>query len=348
MKASALHLHSKKKSEDQDREIVLVTGGAGYVGSHTNKLLHEQGSETVVFDNLAYGHRECSRWGTFVLGDLADLDCLRALFTHYRFSAVMHFAAFTYVGESVSSPEKYYQNNVANTLNLLNAMIEHDVRRLVFSSTCAVYGNPSRIPITEDHPLDPISPYGRGKQMVERILKDLHAAHGLRYTSLRYFNAAGADPDGDIGEWHDPETHLIPLVLDAAMGKREDVKIFGTDYDTPDGTCIRDYIHVTDLAAAHVAALKHMKKTGTSDSFNLGNGSGFSVRQVIDEARKVTGREIRVEEIGRRQGDPGTLIGSADKAKKVLGWKPRFADLSEIIGSAWAWHEKLHTYILGA
>lgn len=330
----------------QERELVLVTGGAGYIGSHTNKLLHQQGYDTIVYDNLEYGHRECSRWGTFVLGDLADREGLRVLFEKHRIAAVMHFAAYTYVEESTEFPERYYQNNVVNTLNLLNAMLEHGVRRLVFSSTCAVYGNPKQIPLSEDHDLDPISPYGRTKQMVETILKDSNRAQGLRYASLRYFNAAGADHEGDIGEWHDPETHLIPLVLDAALGRRENVKIFGTDYDTLDGTCIRDYIHVTDLAAAHVAALEHLKNTGTSDVFNLGNGNGFSVRQVIDEARRVTGREIRVEEAGRRPGDPSILISSSDKARNVLGWNPRFADLSEIIGTAWAWHRRLHTDIL--
>ncbi len=335
-----------KKAEKQDRELVLVTGGAGYIGSHANKLLHQHGYDTIVYDNLAHGHKECSKWGTLVQGDLADRDGLRGLFAANRISAVMHFAAYTYVGESVDHPEKYYQNNVANTLNLLNAMIEHGVRRLIFSSTCAVYGNPVETPISEDHPLDPISPYGRGKQMVETILQDVSKAHDLQYASLRYFNAAGADPEGEIGEWHDPETHLIPLVLDAAMGRREDVKIFGTDYDTPDGTCIRDYIHVTDLAAAHVAALDHLKKTGNSDVFNLGNGNGFSVRRVLDEAKAVTGREIRVEEVGRRSGDPSTLIGSSDKAKTILGWNPRLADLSEIIRTAWTWHKRLHTRIL--
>ncbi len=332
---------------ERNREIVLVTGGAGYVGSHANKLLHQHGYDTLVYDNLEVGHAECSKRGTLVQGDLSDRDGLRTLFESNRITAVMHFAAYTYVGESVDHPEKYYRNNVANTLNLLDAMIEHGVRSLVFSSTCAVYGNPNRIPISEDHPLDPISPYGRTKRMVETILQDVSAAHDIRYASLRYFNAAGADPEGEIGEWHDPETHLIPLVLDAALGKREDVKIFGTDYDTPDGTCIRDYIHVTDLAAAHVAALEHLKKTGTSDVFNLGNGNGFSVRQVIDEAKAVTGRVIRVEEAGRRPGDPSTLIGSSDKARKVLGWNPRLAGLTEIIDTAWVWHKRLHTEILG-
>ena len=337
-----------EEHEKQSRELVLVTGGAGYVGSHTNKLLHQQGYDTIVYDNLACGHAECCKWGTFVLGDLADRDGLRILFQRNRITAVMHFAAYTDVRESTELPGKYYQNNVANTLNLLNAMIEHGVRFLVFSSTCAVYGNPRHIPISEDHPLDPISPYGRSKRMVETILEDCSAAHEMKYASLRYFNAAGADPEGDTGEWHEPETHLIPLVLDAALGNREDVKIFGTDYDTPDGTCIRDYIHVADLAAAHVAVLEHLKKTGKSDVFNLGNGNGFSVRQVIDEAKEVTAKEIRVEEVGRREGDPSMLIGSSKKARKTLGWTPRFTKLSEIIGTAWAWHQRLHTNILHA
>jgi len=335
-----------KKGAEQDRGVILVTGGAGYVGSHANKLLHRKGYDTIVYDNLECGHEECSKWGTLVRGALADRDGLRALLEGNPITAVMHFAAYTYVGESLEHPEKYYQNNVANTLNLLEAMIEHGVRYFVFSSTCAVYGNPMRTPLTEDHPLDPISPYGRGKQMVETILKDLDASHELRYASLRYFNAAGADPEAEIGEWHDPETHLIPLVLDAALGKRKDVKIFGTDYDTPDGTCIRDYIHVMDLAAAHVAALEHLETKDESDVFNLGNGNGFSVRQVIEEVRRITGREIRVREVERRPGDPGTLIGASDKARKLLGWSPRFSDLSEIIGTAWAWHRKLHSEIL--
>ncbi len=334
--------------ERAGQDLILVTGGAGYVGSHANKLLHRHGYDTVVLDNLAYGHKECSKWGSFVLGDLADRDALLDLFEKNRFTAVMHFAAYTYVGESTDFPEKYYQNNVANTLNLLNAMIEHGVRRMVFSSTCAVYGNPVKIPIPEDHPLDPISPYGRGKQMVETILEDLSEAHGLRYASLRYFNAAGADPEGEIGEWHDPETHLIPLVLDAALGRREDVKIFGTDYDTPDGTCIRDYIHVTDLAAAHLAALEYLETKHKSGIFNLGNGNGFSVRQVIDEARRVTGREIRTRQVERRPGDPDALIGSSEKASRTLGWTPRFTDLPEIIGTAWEWHKKLNSEILRA
>ena len=321
---------------------VLITGGAGYVGSHVNKLLHRLGYDTVVYDNLACGHRECCKWGDFVFGDLADRGALTALLERNPIKAVMHFAAYTCVAESVESPETYYRNNVANTVNLLDAMIAHGVRFLVFSSTCAVYGNPGQIPISEEHPLTPISPYGRSKYMVETILQDVSAAHDLQYASLRYFNAAGADPEGEIGEWHEPETHLIPLVLDAALGRREAVKIFGSDYDTPDGTCIRDYIHVADLAAAHVAALEHLKKTETSDVFNLGNGRGFSVRQVIDVSRQVTGREIRVEKVARRAGDPARLIADSEKAGKALGWKPRLTELSEIVRTAWQWHQTLH------
>ncbi len=331
-----------KETGNREKGVVLVTGGAGYIGSHVNKLLHRQGYDTIVYDSLANGHREFARWGAFVPGDLADRDALNVLFENHPITAVMHFAAYTLVGESTALPEKYYRNNVANTLNLLNAMIEHGVHFLVFSSTCAVYGNPVQIPISEDHPLAPISPYGRSKHMVETILEDCSTAHGMQFASLRYFNAAGADPEGEIGEWHEPEAHLIPLVLDAALGKKKEVKIFGTDYDTPDGTCIRDYIHVADLAASHLAALEHLRRTEGSAVFNLGNGSGFSVRQVIEEARRVTGRQIRIEEAGRREGDPARLVGSSEKARKVLGWNPRFTQLSEIIRTAWEWHKTLN------
>jgi UDP-glucose 4-epimerase len=320
--------------------MILVTGGAGYIGSHANKELTRTGYETVVLDNMSYGHPDFLKWGVFEEVDLGDLESIRNVFRKYEIEAVMHFAAFTYVGESVEDPQKYYLNNLRNTLNLLQVMNEFEVRKLVFSSTCATYGNPQKIPLTEDHPQNPINPYGQGKLMVEKVLKDYSSAYGLRYVSLRYFNAAGADPEGEVGERHHPETHLIPLILDAAMGKREDIKIFGTDYPTPDGTCIRDYIHVTDLADAHIKALKYLEAGGESEVFNLGNGNGFSVREVIEEARKVTGKEIKATETERRAGDPPVLVGSSEKARKILKWQPKYDDLTKIISTAWEWHKK--------
>jgi UDP-glucose 4-epimerase len=320
--------------------MILIVGGAGYIGSHINKELSSKGYETVVFDNLSYGHEDFVQWGTFIQGDLGNIQEIRNVFERYPISAVMHFAAFTYVGESVEDPEKYYKNNVCNTLNLLQVMREFDVSKFVFSSTCATYGDPEEIPITEDHAQNPINPYGRGKLMVENMLSDYSNSYELRYVSLRYFNAAGADPDTEIGELHNPETHLIPLILDAALGKRENIKIFGTDYDTPDGTCIRDYIHVTDLAAAHIKALQYLENGGKSEFFNLGNGKGFSVMEVIDEARKITGNEIIAVEDQRRPGDPPVLVGSSDKIHKILKWEPEYADLSTIIQTAWNWHKK--------
>ncbi len=320
--------------------MILIVGGAGYIGSHINKMLTENGYETVVFDNLSYGHEEFVKWGSFHRGDLGDIEDIRSVFRKYQIDAVMHFAAFTYVGESVEDPKKYYRNNVCNTLNLLQVMLEFDVKKLVFSSTCATYGDPVEIPITENHPQNPINPYGRGKLMVENILADYSDAYDLNYVSLRYFNAAGADPDGEIGENHDPETHLIPLILDAASGVRENIQIYGTDYDTEDGTCIRDYIHVTDLADAHLKAFKYLENGGKSDYFNLGNGSGFSVQEVIDRARAVTGKEILAVKSDRRPGDPPILVGSSDKIRKVLDWRPCHSDLSVIIETAWIWHEK--------
>jgi UDP-glucose 4-epimerase len=253
----------------------------------------------------------------------------------------MHFAAFTYVGESIEDPQKFYRNNVCNTLNLLQVMLEFNVNKLVFSSTCATYGDPVEIPITEQHPQNPISPYGRGKLMVENILYDYSIAYNLNYVSLRYFNAAGADPESEIGELHEPETHLIPLILDAASGKQDNIKIFGTDYNTNDGTCIRDYIHVTDLADAHVKALQYLENGGKSDYFNLGNGTGFSVKEVIETAEKITGEKIIAVENKRRPGDPPVLVGSSDKIRKKLKWKPKYADLSMIINTAWKWHKKV-------
>lgn len=317
-----------------DNVYIFVAGGAGYIGSHVNKLLNQKGYKTIVFDNLIYGHREFVKWGEFVLGDLANKKQIRLCFKKFPIKVVMHFSAFAYVGESVINPAKYYINNVSNTLNLLEIMREFDVRYFIFSSTCATYGMPEKIPITEDHPQKPINPYGRSKLMIEQILKDYDAAYGIKHVNLRYFNAAGADPDGEIGEWHEPETHLIPLVLDVAIGKRQDVKIFGTDYDTPDGTCIRDYIHVTDVAEAHILALEYLLNGGKSDSFNLGNGNGFSVREVIQTTERVTGKKVTAIEWQRREGDPPILVGSSEKAKRILGWKPSYNDLAMIIETA--------------
>lgn len=322
--------------------MILIVGGAGYIGSHINKSLNEKGYDTLIFDSLIYGHKELVKWGTFVLGDLEDINHLRLIFKKYHIDAVMHFSAFASVGESVQDPQKYYINNVKNTLNLLQVMVEFKVKYFIFSSSAATYGMPEENPITETHPQKPINPYGQTKLMVEEILKDYDKAYDFKYISLRYFNAAGADPDTETGEWHNPETHLIPLVLDAAIGRRKNIKIFGTDYDTPDGTCIRDYIHVTDLADAHILALEHIMNGGESTAFNLGNGNGFSVKQVIETARKVTGINIKAEESIRRAGDPDVLVAGSEKAKKILKWKPKYDDLSIIIDSAWKWHQKLY------
>jgi UDP-glucose 4-epimerase len=319
---------------------ILVCGGAGYIGSHINKELNRQGYETIVFDNLVYGHREAVKWGRFVWGDLSNIDDIEKVFKSERIDAVFHFAAYAYVGESVDEPEKYYYNNVANTLNLLKVMRKHGCNKIIFSSTCATYGEPEKVPITEDMPQKPINPYGATKLMVERIFKDYNKAYGLQFAVLRYFNAAGADPDCEIGESHNPETHIIPLVLDAASGARPDIKVFGTDYDTPDGSCIRDYIHVTDLASAHLLALHHLENGGKSDFFNLGNTLGTSVLEVVDSVKRVTGREFNVTIADRRPGDPAKLVGSSEKAQKVLGWKPIYGDIDTIVEHAWKWHEK--------
>lgn len=323
--------------------MILITGGAGYIGSHVNKLLSLKGHETLMLDNLIYGHKEFAKWGTFIKADLKDVEGLRQLFKKYPIEAVMHFAAFTYVGESVKDPERYYINNVSNALNLLQVMLEFNVKYFINSSSSSVYGNPIEIPISEEHSLNPLSPYGWSKLIVENILKDYAGAYGLKYISLRYFNAGGADPDGDIGEWHEPETHLIPLVLDAAFGAREDIRIFGTDYNTPDGTCIRDYIHVVDLSEAHLLALQYLLRGGQSRIFNLGNGNGFSVKEVIEEARRVTDRDIKTVEWARRAGDCPTLIANPERAMKVLGWKPKYNDLATILKTAWKWHKELRT-----
>ena len=322
--------------------MILIVGGAGYIGSHVNKVLNERGYETIILDNLSYGHEESVEWGTLCKCDLANINEVDDIFTKYDINAVMHFSSFIDVGESVRNPEKYYNNNVVNTMNLLNVMLKHDVKKFIFSSTCATYGIPQKIPLTENHPQNPINPYGWTKLMVERILKDYDTAYGLKSVILRYFNASGADESGIIGEWHNPETHLIPLILDAAMGKREDIKIFGTDYDTPDGTCIRDYIHVTDLADAHILSLEYLNKNNQSNQFNLGNGQGFSVREVIESVKRVTGRNFNVTQTQRREGDPAILIGSSKKAKDTLGWDPQYVNIDKIIETAWNWHQKLN------
>ena len=324
------------------KETVLIAGGAGYIGSHTNKRLSQLGYQTVVLDNLTTGHREHCRWGELVLGDLEDLAQLQLVFRQHSISAVLHFAALAYVGESVAQPEAYYHNNVANTLSLLRVMRESGVDKIVFSSSCATYGDPLELPITEAHPQAPISPYGRSKLMVEQILADYAAAYGLSYVSLRYFNAAGADPDGEIGEWHEPETHLVPRVLEVAAGRQASVDIFGTDYQTRDGTAIRDYIHVSDLADAHALALSHLMAGGQNEMLNLGNGAGYSVAEVVTAAEQVTGRPIPVKRSPRRSGDPAALVGSSQKAYEVLGWRPQRASLTQIVESAWRWHLTLH------
>lgn len=315
-----------------------MSGGAGYIGSHACKALACAGFTPVSLDNLVYGHREAVRWGPLEVGDINDRAFLDAVLMQYRPLAVMHFAAFAYVGESVLDPGKYYRNNVVGTLTLLEAMRDHGIDRFVFSSSCATYGVPRTGLITEDHPQQPINPYGATKLMVERILSDFGQAHGLRSVALRYFNAAGADPDLETGEDHDPETHLIPLVLRAASGEGVALTVFGTDYDTPDGTCIRDYIHVADLAQAHLLALQSLAGEGGSRAYNLGNGLGFSVREVIATSEQVTGRRIPVHYGPRRPGDPPRLVGDASRIRAELGWQPRFQRLDEIIETAWRWH----------
>jgi UDP-glucose 4-epimerase len=327
------------------KPTILVTGGAGYIGSHAVLALKRAGYNAIVLDNLVYGHRDLVEkvlQVDLVVGDTSDRTLLDQLFTTHNIIAVMHFAAYAYVGESVTDPSKYYRNNVIGTQTLLEAMMAASVKKFVFSSTCATYGVPKAIPIPEEHPQNPINPYGASKLMVERILSDFDAAYDFKSVCFRYFNAAGADPTGLLGEDHNPETHIIPLVLLTALGLRESVSIFGTDYPTPDGTCIRDYIHVADLADAHVLGLKYLLQGGDSAVFNLGNGSGFSVKQVIETARVVTGKEIRVEECDRRPGDPPALVGSSDKARKILGWSPQYPDLRDIISHAWNWHQQRH------
>jgi UDP-glucose 4-epimerase len=322
------------------KQTILVTGGAGYIGSHAVKELRKQGYHSLVYDNLSTGHQWAVKKDELIEGDLEDISHVQQILRQKNPVAVMHFAASSLVGESIKRPEFYFRNNVINTLNLLEAMLVSGVQYFIFSSSAAVYGNPHHIPIPEDHPLGPVNPYGEGKVFVEKTLRWYEEAHDFKYISLRYFNAAGADSEGELGEVHDPETHLIPRILEVALGKRPAMEIYGTDYDTPDGTCIRDYIHVTDLAQAHILALEALLDGHPSCVYNLGNQKGFSVREVVDVARGLTGHPIPATESPRRPGDPPVLVASSEKIKKELGWKPRYDDLKTIIETAWKWIAK--------
>ena len=320
---------------------ILVLGGAGYIGSHTALELVKSGRDVVIADSLVTGYKKAiPEKARFYQGDIRDFEFLDNLFQQEKIDAVIHFAAYSLVGESVANPLKYYGNNLYGTKILLEAMVKNNIDKIVFSSTAATYGEPENIPVLESDRTCPTNPYGETKLAVEKMFKWVAEAHGLRYVSLRYFNACGADENGIIGEAHNPESHLIPIILQVPNGKRETISIYGTDYDTPDGTCIRDYIHVTDLAQAHILAVKYLYNGGKSDIFNLGNGVGYSVRDVIETARKVTGRPIPVTETSRRAGDPARLVASSEKAKRILGWKPVHNCLEEIIASAWNWHKK--------
>jgi UDP-glucose 4-epimerase len=318
---------------------ILIIGGAGYIGSHILKTLHIEGFDVTTFDNLHTGNRDAVKYGAYLHVDLCNENELKSLMSLAKYDAVMHFASYIQVSESVQKPDIYYKNNVCNTLNLLNSMVENGINNFIFSSSAAIFGTPEYTPIDESHPRSPINPYGRSKLMIEEILEDYEKAYGLKSVCLRYFNAAGADPDGELGERHDPETHLIPLILQAASGRRESVTVFGTDYDTPDGTCIRDYIHVSDLCDAHLLALEYLKENNQSARFNLGNGDGYSVKEVLDTAEQVVGHPISVGYGDRRPGDPARLVADATLAKEVLGWQPKHADLKEIIQHAWAWEQ---------
>jgi UDP-glucose-4-epimerase GalE len=318
---------------------VLVTGGAGYIGSHTCKALAKAGFLPVTLDNLIYGHEWAVKWGPLVKGNIQDKTVLDDLFVTFHPVAVLHFAAYAYVGESITHPGKYYDNNVVGTLALLEAMHKHGCRQLVFSSTCATYGVPEMLPITEETPQKPINPYGKSKWMIEQILEDFQRAYGLEYIALRYFNAAGADPENEIGEDHDPEPHLLPLIIKSALDQKSHVEIYGTDYPTPDGTAIRDYIHVADLAEAHVFALDYLLNGGTSVALNLGTGMGYSVREMIQAVEKVGGVTVAAKEMPRRPGDPPSLVAEPSKAKKLLGWQARFPDVHDAVNTAWRWHQ---------
>lgn len=318
--------------------MILVTGGAGYIGSHTVRELRERGMDVVVYDNLSTGHIEAVGDTPFVKGDLFDVKLLRKTFREYNVDSVIHFAAYSLVGESMTNPAKYYHNNVAGTLALLDAMLAENVKYLVFSSSAATYGDCGDGLITEDSPQNPTSVYGQTKLMMEQFMQDYDKAYGMKYVALRYFNAAGAHASGEIGEAHNPESHLIPLILQVANGKREQINVFGDDYPTHDGTCIRDYIHITDLADAHIRALEYLKKGGKSTYYNLGNGNGFSVKEVIDTVEKVLGQPIKKQIVERRPGDPASLVASSEKIQRELGWKPKYDTLDSVVASAWKWH----------
>ncbi len=320
------------------KKRILITGGAGYIGSHAMKEAVRFGYEAVAFDNLSLGHAWAVPKGALLKGDLAQESAILQALRKVKPVAVMHFASHAAVGESVVNPQKYYRENLTNAMNLFSAMLKTKVGYFIFSSTCATYGEPKEVPIPEEHPQDPVNPYGDSKLMIEKIVAWYGRAYGLKSTFLRYFNAAGADASGSIGEVHEPEAHLIPLVLDAALGRRKEITVFGTDYPTPDGTCIRDYIHVTDLAISHYLALKVMMEKGQGDAFNLGTGRGYSVKEVIAEAQRVTGKLIPVNFGPRRPGDPPELVGKTNKAEKILGWKPEHSNLENILKTAWAWH----------
>ena len=319
---------------------ILITGGAGYIGSHTAKLLAAAGHEPVIFDDLSQGHEWAVKWGPLERGSLSDPTRLAEVFAGRKMDAVVHFAANALVGESMTNPAKYFRNNTVGSLNLLNAMQEAGVKTIVFSSTCATYGDPIRVPIDETHPQSPVNPYGESKLMVERILRWYGDCYGLQWMALRYFNAAGAAPDGEIGEDHDPESHLIPLVIGAALGNRPPVKIFGTDYPTPDGTAVRDYVHVMDLADAHLRAIERLRSGMASQAINLGTGRGHSVKEVIDTVARVGGRPVPAIESPRRPGDPPELVAAPTRAREVLGWACQYPDIETIVRHAWAWHEK--------
>jgi UDP-glucose-4-epimerase GalE len=323
------------------KENILVTGGAGYIGSHVCKALFRAGYNPIAYDNLNNGHKWAVKWGPLERGDILDEARLAEVMTAYKPVAVMHFAALMSVGESVTSPEIYYRNNVVGSFCLLKAMESHGIKTIIFSSTAAVYGVPEFVPISEAMREQPINPYGETKLIVEHMLRDFKSAYGLNWIALRYFNAAGADPDGEIGEAHEPETHLIPILLEAMLGKRDCLTVYGTDYDTEDGTCVRDYIHVSDLADAHVAALERLRQGGVSGSYNLGNGAGFSVHEVIKAAEAVTGRAAPVSYGSRREGDPKSLVADARRATQDLAWRPRHSRLEKILETAWTWHQKV-------